>query len=187
MKKRVLSLTLIACLLVTCLCGCTVPRTEIWEWEDSSLTVEIPVYWVEPMDEENPDDEELYLENALDGAVMLAYVYALDEMEVTYTPEELFEEQTAASLEGENVTQKGERAVRPLPGNRTVYEEFYTDNEIDYYCVMVYSGKNEAIWMMFMMDAGNDLVMEEAVQIAESATWNGERPQNDTADEVNSL
>lgn len=182
MRKRILSLILIGCLLITALCGCYAPRTEIWEWEDSSLTMEIPVYWVEPINDEEVEEDELYLENALHDAVMISYVYDLDAMDVTYTAEELFNEQTDSSLDGENVTQKGECNKRELSGGRTLYEEIYTGDGIDYYCAMVDSGENEAVWMMFVMEEGNDFVMNEAVKIAENAKWNA----ND-ADEGNML
>lgn len=178
MKKRFSALILTVCLLITALCGCSAPRTEIWEWEDSALTMEIPVYWVEPINDEEIEEDELYLENALHDAVMIAYVYDIDKMDGEYSPESLFTEQNSSSLEGENTELKGERVVRSISGGRTVYEETYTGDGVDYYCVMVDSGKNETVWMMFVMNEGNSFVADEAVKIAESAKWGA-----DTAEE----
>lgn len=172
MKKRISVLILTVIVFVTALCGCSAPKTEIWEWEDSSLTMEIPVYWVEPINDEETEEDELYLENALRDAVMIAYVYDIDETDGDYSPEGLFTEQNASSLQDENAELKGERVVRRISEGRTIYEEIYTGEGIDYYCAMVDSGKNEAVWMMFVMNEGDDFIMNEAVKIAENAKWN---------------
>lgn len=171
MKKSISALFLIACLITVCLCGCSAPKTEIWKWENSALTLEIPVYWVEPINNEETEEDELYLENALRDAVMIAYVYDLDETDGEHTPEGLFTEQNASSLEDENAELKGERSVRAISEGRTIYEEIYMGGGVDYYCAMVDSGKNEAVWMMFVMNEGNESVLNEAVKIAENAKW----------------
>lgn len=169
MKKRIISSILISCLLISCLCSCSAPRKETYQWENSKLTMEIPVYWVEPMNDETAENgESLYLEHALQDAVMISYFFDLNNTAYTYTPEELFTAQTEAALKEEPFTKKGERTQRDLPGGRTIFEEFYTGGGTDVYCALTYSGNSEAVWSMFIMNEGNTDVMSESVKIAES-------------------